>query len=64
MEYEQWYQTVALEEYALETLQEEYCYQYAKVFGKYPLPSVMNRDTLISNINKFKSAPSCSLLAS
>ena len=25
MSQEQWYQTVALEEYALETLQEEYC---------------------------------------
>tara|TARA_R110002050_G_scaffold43010_1_gene103409 strand:+ start:1796 stop:1972 length:177 start_codon:yes stop_codon:yes gene_type:complete len=52
MEYEEWYHTVALQEYALETLQEEYCYQYHKLFGKYPLPSVMNRDTLISEIKR------------
>jgi hypothetical protein len=52
MEYEEWYHTVALQEYALETLQEEYCYQYAKVFGKYPLPSVMSRDKLISEIKR------------
>jgi hypothetical protein len=52
MSQEQWYHTVSLEEYALETLQEEYCYQYAKVFGKYPLPSVMSRDKLISEIKR------------
>ena len=46
----QWYHTVSLEQYALETLQEEYCYQYHKLFGKFPLPSVMNRDTLINEI--------------
>jgi hypothetical protein len=46
----QWYHTVALQEYALETLHEEYCYQYHKLFGKFPLPSVMNRDTLINEI--------------
>ena len=54
MDYEQWYHTVSLQEYALETLQEEYCYQYAKIHGKYPLPSVMNRDTLINEINNMR----------
>ena len=54
MQYEEWYHTVALEQYALETLQEEYCYQYAKIHGKYPLPSVMNRDTLINEINNMR----------
>ena len=52
MSQEQWYHTVSLEQYALETLQEEYCYQYAKLFGKYPLPKMMGRDTLISEISK------------
>ena len=50
----QWYHTVSLEQYALETLQEEYCYQYHKLFGKFPLPSVMNRDTLISEISNMR----------
>jgi len=50
----QWYHTVSLEQYALETLQEEYCYQYAKIHGKYPLPSVMSRDILISQISKMR----------
>jgi len=54
MSQEQWYHTVSLEQYALETLQEEYCYQYAKIHGKYPLPSVMNRDTLINEINNMR----------
>ena len=52
MSQEQWYHTVSLEQYALETLQEEYCYQYHKLFGKFPLPSVMSRDILISQISK------------
>ena len=55
MSQEQWYHTVSLEKYALETLQEEYCYQYHKVFGKFPLPKVMSRDTLISEINSLAS---------
>ena len=46
--------SISLQEYALETLQEEYCYQYAKIHGKYPLPSVMNRDTLINEINNMR----------
>ena len=50
----QWYHTVSLEEYALETLQEEYCYQYHKLFGKFPLPSVMSRDILISQISNMR----------
>ena len=54
MEYEQWYHTVALQEYALETLQEEYCYQYVKIHGKFPLPNVMDRATLISEINMMR----------
>ena len=54
MSQEQWYHTVSLEQYALETLQEEYCYQYAKIHGKYPLPSIMNRDTLINEINNMR----------
>ena len=54
MSQEQWYHTVSLEQYALETLQEEYCYQYAKIHGKYPLPNVMNRDTLINEINNMR----------
>jgi len=52
MSQEQWYHTVSLEQYALETLQEEYCYQYHKLFGKFPLPSVMSRDILINQISK------------
>ncbi len=56
MQYEEWYHTVALEEYALETLQEEYCFQFFKVFGKFPLPSVMSRDTLISEISNLRGA--------
>jgi len=55
MDYEQWYHTVSLQEYALETLQEEYCYQYHKLFGKFPLPSIMSRNTLISEINSLAS---------
>jgi len=55
MDYEQWYHTVSLQEYALETLQEEYCFQYHKVFGKFPLPSIMSRNTLISEINSLAS---------
>ena len=51
----QWYHTVSLEQYALETLQEEYCYQYAKVFGKYPLPKMMSRDILIHEIKRMHS---------
>jgi len=54
MSFNQWYHTVALQEYALETLQEEYCYQYYKVFNKFPLPSVMDRDKLISEIKKLE----------
>tara|TARA_R110000796_G_scaffold126852_1_gene241912 strand:- start:151 stop:357 length:207 start_codon:yes stop_codon:yes gene_type:complete len=54
MSQEQWYHTVALQEYALETLQEEYCYQYYKVFNKFPLPSVMERDKLISEIKRLE----------
>ncbi len=54
MEYEQWYHTVALQEYALETLQQEYCYQYMKINGKYPLPNVMDRVTLINEINMLR----------
>lgn len=54
MPQEQWYHTVALQEYALETLQEEYCYQYHKINGKFPLPSVMDRDTLISQISNMR----------
>jgi hypothetical protein len=50
----QWYHTVSLEQYALETLQEEYCYQYHKLFGKFPLPSVMSRDILISQISNMR----------
>ena len=50
MQYEEWYHTVALQEYALETLQEEYCFQYHKIFGKYPLPSIMSRNVLINEI--------------
>lgn len=54
MKYEQWYHTVALQEYALETLQEMYCYQYAKIHGKFPLPSIMDRDTLINQISNMR----------
>ena len=54
MEYEEWYHTVALQEYALETLQEEYCYQYAKIHGKFPLPNIMDRDTLINHISNMR----------
>ena len=50
----QWYHTVSLEQYALETLQEEYCYQYHKLFGKFPLPSVMSRDILINKISNMR----------
>ena len=50
----QWYHTVSLEQYALETLQEEYCYQYHKLFGKFPLPSVMSRDILINEISNMR----------
>ena len=50
----QWYHTVALQEYALETLHEEYCYQYHKLFGKFPLPSVMSRDILINKISNMR----------
>jgi hypothetical protein len=50
----QWTHSISLQDYALETLQEEYCYQYAKIHGKYPLPSIMNRDTLISEISNMR----------
>tara|TARA_R100000935_G_C2725434_1_gene119724 strand:+ start:292 stop:459 length:168 start_codon:yes stop_codon:yes gene_type:complete len=50
----QWYHTIALQEYALETLQEEYCFQYYKVFGKFPLPNVMSRAELISEISNMR----------
>jgi hypothetical protein len=35
-------------------LQQEYCYQYMKINGKYPLPNVMDRVTLINEINMLR----------
>ena len=55
MDEEMLYHSVCLEEYALETLQEEYCYQYAKVHGKYPLPEIMHRDILMNRIVSLRS---------
>lgn len=49
--YNQWYHTVSLQEYALDTLQEEYCFQYHKINGKFPMPSIMSRDELIVEIS-------------
>jgi|TARA_R110000803_G_scaffold189582_1_gene252081 hypothetical protein len=54
MPQDQWYHTIALQEYALETLQEEYCYQYFKVFGKSPVPSLMSRTELINEISNMR----------
>tara|TARA_R110001606_G_scaffold5730_1_gene26056 strand:- start:735 stop:902 length:168 start_codon:yes stop_codon:yes gene_type:complete len=54
MQYEEWYHTVALQEYALEVLQEEYCFQYHKVFGRLPLPSLMSRTELINEISNMR----------